>query len=513
MSLDLRPYQVESVEGLRAGVRAGHRSQILCAPTGSGKTVIATYLMQEAAAKMSQAAFIVDRVALIDQTSRTFDEYRIDHGVVQASHWRARPWERIQVCSAQTLARREYPGELNLIIVDECHTLYKGTVDFIKNNPGVVVLGLTATPFAKGLGKIYTNVVNVTTTDKLVEEGYLAPIKAYAAKRIDMTGARIKFDGEWADEDIEKRGLAIVGDVVQGWIEKTAQYFNGPVKTIVFSATVAHGEELCRQFQAAGFNFQQVSYKDGNDHRRRALIDEFRKPNSEIVGLISVEALAKGFDVLDIRCGISCRPYRKSLSGHIQSLGRVMRPFPGKEFALWLDHGGNFIRFADDTAHFFANGVNDLNNQELDDKVRPEPDEHKTDHACKQCHFIMAPSDSCCPCCGWVRPRRRNDIEHEPGELVGIDLKNQKRNEWLSDRPAIWRQIVGYALEQKGGDIARAEKWALAQYKNLYDAWPARGSFHTVAPMEPSPQLVRKIRSLTIAYFKGKAKREEGATA
>jgi hypothetical protein len=50
------------------------------------------------------------------------------------------------------------------------------------------------------------------------------------------------------------------------------------VKTIVFSATVAHGEELCKRFQDAGFNFQQVSYKDGNDEKRRALIEEFRKP-------------------------------------------------------------------------------------------------------------------------------------------------------------------------------------------------------------------------------------------
>jgi DNA repair protein RadD len=304
MNLELRQDQIASVEELRAWLRTRepgqNKRQLLYGPTGSGKTVIATYLMQEASAKLSRAAFIVDRVSLIDQTSRTFDEYGIAHGVIQANHWRAKPWERIQVCSAQTLARREFPGELNLIIVDECHTMYKGTVDFIKANRGVAVLGLTATPFAKGMGSVYTNVVNVTTTDKLVEEGFLAPHKAYAAKRMDMTGARVNSYGEWNDQDVEKRGLAIVGDVVEGWIQKTNEHFGGPKKTIVFSATVAHGEELCRQFQAAGFNFQQVSYKDGSDGKRAELIDEFRKPNSQIVGLISCEALAKGFDVPDI---------------------------------------------------------------------------------------------------------------------------------------------------------------------------------------------------------------------
>lgn len=509
MNLELRDYQLESIEALRVGIRNGHRSQLLCSPTGSGKTVIASFLMQEASNKMSRAAFVVDRVTLVDQTSRTFDEYGIAHGVMQGNHWRAKPWERIQVCSAQTLARRAFPGALNLIVVDECHTTYKGTVDFIKANPSIAVLGLTATPFTKGLGKIFTNVVNVTTTDKLVDAGFLSQIKAYAAKRIDMTGAKVKFDGEWEDEEIEKRGLAIVGDVVQGWIEKTAQHFGGPVKTIVFSATVAHGEELCRQFQAAGFNFQQCSYKD-TDEQRRSLVEEFRKSDSTITGLVSVEALAKGFDVPDILCGVSCRPYRKSLSGHIQSLGRVMRPSPGKEFALWLCHSGNYLRFADDTASFFANGVSNLNDQELDNKIRPEPDEVENNFACQQCRFLMSAKDQFCPCCGWARPKKQNTIDHEPGELFGVDLKKTKKDEWLSDKETIWRQIVGYALESKGGDIVRAEKWALAQYRNLYNTWP-RHAMRNIEPEQPSPQLVRKIKQLTIQYFKRREKMQSEA--
>lgn len=510
MPLTLRPYQLESVEALRAGVRAGHRSQLLCSPTGSGKTVLATFLMQEASNKMSRSAFIVDRVSLIDQTSKMFEDYGIEHGVIQGSHWRYKPWERVQVCSAQTLARREFPGDLKLIVVDEAHTMWKGTIDFIKANPNVIVLGLTATPFTKGLGALYTNVVNVTTTDKLVEEGFLAPLKAYAAKRIDLTGARIKFDGEWRDEDVEKRGIEIVGDVVQCWIEKTQQHFGGPAKTIVFSATVAHGEELCRQFQAAGHNFQQVSYKDGNDDRRRALIEEFRKENSEIVGLISCEALAKGFDVPDILVGVSCRPYRKSLSGHVQSMGRVMRPSPGKSYALWLDHSGNYLRFSDDTATFFAEGVNELDEKGLDSKVRKEPVKYEMDWACHQCKFIMAQKDLHCPSCGWVRPRRRNEIEHEPGVLVGVDLKKAKREESLGDKESVWRQIVGYALESKPPE--KAEKWGLAQYRSIYGHWP-KYAMRNVEPLEPTPKVVSKIKSLQIAYFKGHQSKQQEKTS
>ncbi len=505
LSLLLRPYQQEAKEELRAGIRAGHRRQILTSPTGSGKTVTATDLMQEAANKMSHAAFVCDRVALVDQTSRMFASYGIEHGVMQANHWRARPWERLQVVSAQTLARRGWREgvPLQLLIWDECHTLYKSVTDFISENPELIVIGLTATPFHRGLGKIFTNVVNVTTTDKLIADGYLAPVKAYAGKAADMAGAKTKFDGEWADDEMEQRGLTIIGDVVTEWLTKTQQHFGGPVKTIVFSATVAHGEELCRRFQDAGFNFQPVSYKDGNDEKRREIIDEFRKPDSEIMGLISCEALAKGFDVPDIKCGISARPYRKSLSGHIQQLGRVMRPYPGKEFALWLDHSGNFLRFLSDTQEVFSLGVANLDEHDYDSKVRKEPEEKEQKAAtCGACHYLMGKS-SHCPACGWERPKMRSEVKEVGGELheVVINGKATKLQPWQVDREANWRQLIHHSLERKGGDIEKARKFALAQFHNIYGGFP-KARFDPAMAEPPSYELVSKVKSMLIRWAK-----------
>lgn len=507
MNLELRPYQVASIEALRQGVRDGHKHQMLAAPTGSGKTVCATYLMQEAASKMSRAWFIVDRVALVGQTSVMFDHYGIQHGVIQASHWRFRPWERIQVISSQTLARRSM-GDIvpDLVIVDEAHTLYKSTVDFIKAHPDIITVGLSATPFTRGLGKLFTSVVNVTTTDKLIEEKYLAPVRVYAGKAADMTGAKVKFNGEWEETAIETRGLTVIGDIVSEWIAKTNQHFNGPVKTIVFSATVPHGEELCRRFQEAGFNFQQVSYRDGNDERRAKLIEEFRKPDSEIMGLVSCEALAKGFDVPDILCGIAARPYRKSLSGHIQQIGRVMRSSPGKDYALWLDHSGNFLRFWEDTEAVFAEGIPRLDDRELDAKVRPEPDEDdKAKLACGACHFVMG-GRQVCPMCGWERPKRANTVLEMDGELHELSLKKSKASQLdvlLQDKDSAQRMIWGHALERKGGDMAAAEKFALAQWRNLYGTWP-RYAFRNVEPMTPHPAIVRKIQQQIIAWSRRK---------
>lgn len=516
MNLELRQDQITSVEDLRAWLRTREpgqsKRQLLYGPTGFGKTVISTFLMQEADRKGTRSAFIVDRVALVDQTSRMFDEYGIAHGVIQANHYRLRPWERTQICSIHTLRTREFPGDLKLIFVDEAHTKNKAIIDFMNTHPDVVVIGLSATPFTKGLGKIYDNIVSCTTTDKLIADGFLAPLKPYAAKKIDMAGARTKFDGEWNDEDIEKRAMVIIGDVVQCWREKTTQHFNGPVKTLVFSASVAHGEELCRKFQEAGFNFQQISYKDSNDEGRAKLISEFRKSDSEIVGLVSCEALAKGFDVPDVQCMVSCRPYRKSLSAHIQQIGRGMRSSPGKEFCLLLDHSQNYLRFMDDMVRVFADGVHDLNDSELDSKVRKEPEQKEHSNSCESCGYILAKADLICPSCGTAKPKRQNDVLHVPGEMVEVTTKKKQVPEYLKDKDQVWRQICHEGIRRKQGDTALAERWAKAQYRSLYDEWP-RFAMRNVTPEAPSYELHQKLRSMMIRYAKSKAKQSPEARA
>jgi DNA repair protein RadD len=104
--IELRPYQSAAIDALRDGIRKGHRKQLLVSPTGSGKTEIAMALVQEAEKKYSRTAFIVDRVSLCDQTAQRYEANGIAHGVIQANHWNWKPYERHQICSVQTLARR-----------------------------------------------------------------------------------------------------------------------------------------------------------------------------------------------------------------------------------------------------------------------------------------------------------------------------------------------------------------------------------------------------------------------
>jgi DNA repair protein RadD len=57
------------------------------------------------------------------------------------------------------------------VFVDEAHCMRKVVTEFLQKTEAVVV-GLTATPFTKGMGKVYTNLVNVTTMNELIAQGF-----------------------------------------------------------------------------------------------------------------------------------------------------------------------------------------------------------------------------------------------------------------------------------------------------------------------------------------------------
>ena len=146
--LELRKYQSDTLDALRNGFAMGNRSQILYAPTGAGKTEMAIALLDAVKKKGNKAAMLLDRIVLCDQTSQRLNGYNIEHGVLQSGHWRYRPYENIQVCSAQTLEKRGDFPSLDLLIVDEAHQTRQQTMEFIKNNHrfGWLVLRLHLLP-------------------------------------------------------------------------------------------------------------------------------------------------------------------------------------------------------------------------------------------------------------------------------------------------------------------------------------------------------------------------------
>jgi DNA repair protein RadD len=488
--LELREHQLEVVEKLNEGFANGHTRQLLYAPTGFGKTEVAMAIMKAVADSYQKTAMVLDRIVLVNQTSMRLARYGIDHGVMQAGHWRERPYEKIQVCSAQTLEKRKNTPDIDLLIIDECHVLRRSTVNFLKNNPQIKVIGLTATPFTKGLGDIYTHIIGASPTGDLIEKGWLVPLKVFIAKEIDMTGVK-KVAGEWSADQVSERGMRIVGDVVSEWAKKTYEIFGKPVKTIVFCAGVDHGKELERRFADAGHNFKSISYKEDDDYKRM-IIEDFSRPDTDINGLIATDILTRGFDVTDVMIGVSARPFSKSFSSHVQQMGRVMRPHDGKEYGVWLDHSGNYLRFKDDWDRVFDYGVDSLDGG-LEEKAKKEPTEkEKVEAKCPSCGALWIWKSDECGECGHVK-KKIAQIQVLDGELQELAVANSKLK---IDNRQFFQELMHYATSR-----GYKEGWAAHKYKEKFGVFP-KNIPKDMKP--PSPQTLSWIKSRMIAYSKSK---------
>jgi len=484
-----RGFQLKALESLREGVRSGHKNQCAMAPTGAGKTFIAMQLIDKALEKGKRCCFLCDRVTLINQTSDVAHRYGLgNHGIIQADNPRLNLHKAFQIASVQTLMRRGWP-EFDLIIVDECHTLYKTWVDYVTSPECTAkVVGLSATPFAKGMGTVFTNLVNAATMADLTQLGVLVPMRIFSCRQPDMSGAETA-GGEWTDRAAEERELVLIGDVVSEWQANADNR-----KTIVFGATIRHCEELVRQFNQAGIPAACYT-SDTKEDERKALLEDYRSKNSYLRVLVSVEALAKGFDVPDVGCVVDARPLRKSLSTAIQMWGRGLRSSPetGKVDCLLLDFSGNIIRFLRDYEDIFHNGLDRLDDGErLDKTVREDSEDHEPT-PCPKCGHT--PFGQKCMGCGYEAPRRAVQ-EALPGRMQEVVLNGKRL---ASNHADLWAQACTYARSHSAPD--KQAKRALAIFRNITGEWPPRAwSFETTPIVEPTGNTLKKIKSLNIAF-------------
>jgi superfamily II DNA or RNA helicase len=353
-------------------------------------------------------------------------------------------------------------------------------------------VGLSGSPFTKGLANTYTSVVSAITVNELVDKGLLIQPRIFIAKQVDMTGAKL-IGGEWSDKEATERGIKITGDVVAEWVNKTREVFGGPKKTIVFCSGVAHGADLVQKFSEAGFNFISISYKDDDEYKKQVL-EEFSKPDTDIHGLIATDLLTKGFDVTDVCVAVSARPFSKSFSAHVQQLGRIMRPHDDKDQAIWLDHSGNFLRFRDQWDELCANGVQELNDGA--EKTKPEPsDKEKEAAKCPKCGHLWNSSSDVCGHCGFVRARK-NDVIAVAGEMSELSTAPKKEKYSAEYKEDFYAQLIGWCVDNN-----KKPGMAFFKYQEKFGVQP---SMVKPAAKSPGPDVSRWIRSRQIAFAKRK---------
>ena len=495
MKLALRPLQVDAIASIGEAFRLGYKRVMVCAPCGFGKTELATGVLQATYDNDRRGIFLADRISLVTQTGERFDKYDLPHGVMQGDHWRWKPSEPIQICSVQTLAKRGWPNA-NLMVVDEAHVLSTAVRKKL-DSKDCYAIGLTATPITEGLGKYFDYVVNAATTNQLIELGLLVPLRIFSCVEPDMEGVKV-VAGEWEPVETQKRALQVVGDVVQEYMRH-----GGGKKFIGFAASIAHAEELQRQFIALGVNVATYTADDKPEDRSE-VVQEFRKPDSTIRGLLSVEALTRGFDVTDVEVLILARPLRKSVALHVQMLGRVMRAHAGKTSALVLDHAGNCGRFWAEWNELFQNGVSELDDGKKKPKEKPKEKPEAKPVKCSQCGHLHKPAPSC-PACGFEYPKK-SLVEHVPGTLKEILATGDADLQ----RKLLWPMVAYHAVRQSSGDMVRAQRIAQAIYKDITGDF-ARARVETTKLIPASLELEQKIKGNRIKWSYAQKAKENAA--
>ena len=474
----LRPQQIRGLADLRASFASGNRRPVLQAPTGFGKTLLAANIISGALEKKRRTVFAVDAITLIDQSLERFYEYGIrDVGVIQADHPMTDYSKPVQVASVQTLARRQLP-DTDLVIVDECHERHDVIFDWMRDRPDLPFIGLSATPWSKGLGLHYDNLVIASTTGELIDAGYLCPFRTYAAAHPDLTGVKTRM-GDYAEGQLEE--VMAEGNLIASIVE-TWQTLGENRPTIAFCVNRAHAKKVQAQFQAAGIG---CGYIDAHVDRIERKAIEKQLNSGEIRVVASVDCLTKGVD-WSIGCLILARP-TKSIIKYVQMIGRGLRvnPEAGPD-CIVLDHADNTLRMG---------FVTDIHRTSLDttEKGKPEPREAPVamPKECGKCGWIKAPKQHECPSCGFA-PERQSDVEEASGELVQI----AKPKHTMADKQIWYSGLLGFARER-----GHKDGWVSHKYREKFDVWP-KGLERL--PMDPTPEMRSWITSRNIAWAKSR---------
>lgn len=355
--IKLRDYQEEAIDAVFAAWAGGMRRPAIVLPTGAGKTVVFSSLVKRFHTSHYveplqhtglRVIVLAHRDELVDQAIgklRALLPSDVSVGKVKAADNDIDA--DVMVCSVQTLAsarRRdsllaaEYArsayGKVGLIITDECHHAAAASYQKVYDAfPDALHLGVTATMArgdGVGLGRVWEDVVFKRSVLWMMKRGYLTDVEARSVSvDIDMSGVKTS------------RGDYQAGDLGQALMESEAhrpiaQAYVDHAKDrrgIVFTPTVETAHATAEELNTAGVKTAVVSGETPRDERRQ-IFDDFRTGRVQVLSNCMV--LTEGFDAPWAEVAVIARP-TQSQPLYVQMVGRVLRPWPGKERALVLD--------------------------------------------------------------------------------------------------------------------------------------------------------------------------------
>jgi len=496
---ELREDQSDTLDALRQAVADRKRRIMMQAPTGWGKTVLTSALIKSARERGKKILFTVPMIGLVDQTVEMLASQHIfDVGVIQATH-RMTDWMKpIQIASVQTLMKRDMP-DADIILIDEAHKWFRFyeklfSKDKMPKFENVPIIGLSATPWTKGLGSYYDHFHKASTTQDMIDQGHLSPFRVFAPSHPDLsevkTVAGDYHEGDLSEVMQEKR---LVANVVDTWLR-----FGENRPTLCYGVDRAHAKKLQQEFEAAGV---RCGYQDAftKPNERAEIKRGFH--NGELQVVCNVGTLTVGID-WDVRCISMVRPTKSDML-FVQIVGRGLRTADGKDDCLILDHSSNHTRLG------YVTDI-DASYVGLHDGKAPTHDNRtegiRLPKECPQCTYMKPPGTAKCPSCGFVATYV-SKIESEEGELR--ELKRPPKVQREPDEPKTMEEKRVFFAELQGYGVMHGYKpgWAANKYRERLGVWP--NAMKDVRPITPRHSTTMWIKSRAIAWAKSPRRTEE----
>ncbi len=437
----LRNYQTHALASLRSAMRGGARRVLLVAPTGSGKTFVACESIQASLAAGKRVLVLAHRQELLNQFWHELRKRGITPGIIRADDSRTDPNCPVQLASVATLVRRDRPAA-DVVWIDEAHrTPGESYARILADYPRAWIIGLTATPCrldGQPLKEHYDAMIEVARYSALIDAGHIVAPRVYAPRRgVDLSGIK-RIAGDYHEGQLEKAMLRphVIGDVVAEWQEHAENR-----STVVFAVGVDHSKALAKAFSDAGIRAFHLDSSTSEDERTACLV---ALETGRVRVVCNVGILCEGWDQPRVKCAVMARP-TLSLTLHMQTAGRIMRPWEGVTPVL-LDHSGNVERHGlphEDREWGLDTGT-----------------AKRVGMPCRVCPGCFAyVTESPCELCGFAPVSKPREVRTEAGKLEPVVFESPERR-----------------FFEKMADKCRTLGWrpgaAGAQYKEKYGDWP-----------------------------------------
>lgn len=334
--MELRPYQETARQKVQEEWEEGKKRTLLVLPTGTGKTIVFSKIIEDRVKKGERVLVIAHRGELLEQASdKLYKSTGLKTATEKAEQTSLGSFYRVVVGSVQTLQREkrlnQFPPEyFDTIVIDEAHhAISDGYQRVLHHFEDANVLGVTATPDRgdmRNLGSYFESLAYEYGLAEAIKSGYLSPIKALTIPlKLDLSNVKQQA-GDFSTKDL---GTALDPYLEQIAEEMKKQCFNR--KTVVFLPLVKTSQKFRDILNKHGFKAAEVN---GESADREQILKDYEEGKYNV--LCNSMLLTEGWDCPSVDCVIVLRP-TKVRALYSQMVGRGTRLAPGKKELLLLD--------------------------------------------------------------------------------------------------------------------------------------------------------------------------------